>query len=903
MFDKLRIGTLVAVGFTVALAASLLIAVAAWRGLGRVEHGVGALSDIALPNVTALAKVDEAHTAVMRDLNALMIPDLPRDLRARRHHDLKDAIDRFAAGRKEAEALPCRPQTLEAWKRVAAAADPWIAAVRALVNRIVERDRLLDGGAKVDDAEMQMASAKLRNLYIALQRLSLPVDDAFPLVRQAMSQESDAQAGDAKAASRAAKATLVAVLAIACALAVGLAVVLTRSVNGSIRGLAREADKLRDAVAKGRLGVRGDAARVHFQFRPVVDGVNATMDAYARPIAVASDCLTRISRGEIPPPITERAEGDFERINEALNGCIASLSGLLAAMGRMEQEQVAGELEAYLAEDQFHGAYRTMAAGVNAGVRMHVQNILGILEILGAYAHGDFEPRLRPLPGKQVVANQKMDLLRDNLKTVVEEARALSAAAVAGRLSARADAARFRGDWKALLDGVNATLDAVIKPLEVSAEYVERISRGEIPPPIAEAYAGDFGKIRDNLNRCIAAVNGLVDDVNHLVQAAETGKLSTRADARKHQGDFRKIVDGVNRTLDAVMAPIQESAQALERLSQRDLTARVNGHFQGDHARIKDSVNATAAALHEALAQVAQAVDQVSSAAAQIAASSQAVASGASEQASSLQETTASVDSVASMTKRSADHAQQAKQLAATARTAATEGAASMDRMQAAMGKIKASAEGTSQIIRDINDIAFQTNLLALNAAVEAARAGEAGRGFAVVAEEVRSLALRAKEAATKTEDLIRQSVKEANEGEVTAKDVAGKLSEITGSVGKVTDIVSEIAAAAREQTTGIEQVNGAVGEMDRVTQQNAASAEESSSAASELSAQAEELAAMVGAFRLSRQEAHAAGTAKPAARPAVLPASPANGACADGQHARAERASPMDREELGADF
>ena len=90
-----------------------------------------------------------------------------------------------------------------------------------------------------------------------------------------------------------------------------------------------------------------------------------------------------------------------------------------------------------------------------------------------------------------------------------------------------------------------------------------------------------------------------------------------------------------------------------------------------------------------------------------------------------------------------------------------------MEQMTGAMGKIKASAEGTSQIIKDINEIAFQTNLLALNAAVEAARAGDAGRGFAVVAEEVRSLALRSKEAANKTEALIRESVKQAVEGEV----------------------------------------------------------------------------------------------------------------------------------------
>ena len=217
------------------------------------------------------------------------------------------------------------------------------------------------------------------------------------------------------------------------------------------------------------------------------------------------------------------------------------------------------------------------------------------------------------------------------------------------------------------------------------------------------------------------------------------------------------------------------------------------------------------------------------------------------------------------MTKQAADSLQQANQLAKAARTAATDGAVAVEQMQGAMGRIKASAEGTSQIIRDINDIAFQTNLLALNAAVEAARAGEAGRGFAVVAEEVRSLALRAKEAATKTEELIRQSVKEAGQGEVTAKHVAGKLGEIAGrSLEGGRHRGRRSPPAPESGSTGIEQVMQAVTEMDKVTQQNAASAEESSSAASELSGQAGGLSELIGRFQLADFDEPPRGPASP---------------------------------------
>jgi methyl-accepting chemotaxis protein len=238
---------------------------------------------------------------------------------------------------------------------------------------------------------------------------------------------------------------------------------------------------------------------------------------------------------------------------------------------------------------------------------------------------------------------------------------------------------------------------------------------------------------------------------------------------------------------------------------------------------------------------------EVNQAATQVSNASQTLAQGSGEQAASIEETSSSLEEMASMTKRNAENAQKANDLAREARSAADKGAEDMQAMNQAMAAIKVSSDDIAKIIRTIDEIAFQTNILALNAAVEAARAGEAGMGFAVVADEVRSLAQRSANAAKETAAKIEGAILKTAQGVQLSQKVATALNEIVIKARQVDELASEVAGASREQTQGITQINSAVGQMDKVTQSNAASAEESAAAAQQLNSQAELMKQAVG--------------------------------------------------------
>ncbi|MEQ1601634.1 MAG: methyl-accepting chemotaxis protein, partial [Methylophilaceae bacterium] len=272
------------------------------------------------------------------------------------------------------------------------------------------------------------------------------------------------------------------------------------------------------------------------------------------------------------------------------------------------------------------------------------------------------------------------------------------------------------------------------------------------------------------------------------------------------QGDFRKIVEGVNETLEMIVGPIGTVKSAVE------------------------TINTASREIAEGNADLSRRTE---------------------EQAASLEKTAASMEELSSTVKQNADNARQANQLATAASGVAVKGGEVVAEVVTTMADINASAKKIEDIISVIDGIAFQTNILALNAAVEAARAGEQGRGFAVVAGEVRNLAQRSASAAKEIKELIADSVSKTSEGTKQVENAGATMQEIVSSVRRVTDIISEIAAASGEQSAGIEQVNDAVMKMDDMTQQNTALVEEAAAAAESLMEQADELMNAVSVFQL----------------------------------------------------
>jgi len=369
---------------------------------------------------------------------------------------------------------------------------------------------------------------------------------------------------------------------------------------------------------------------------------------------------------------------------------------------------------------------------------------------------------------------------------------------------------------------------AIADPYVATVERMESVAAGDLSGPI------QFVEYKDCVGRLTRAM------------------MTFRDAAVRQQADAAAQTE--------VVATLKDHLAAL---AKGDLTARITADFPPAYAELKDNFNEALGELRTLIGAVTESAASIRTGSGEIAHASENLARRTESNAASLEQTSAALAQIDGRLKATAVASGNTVQRADQAIATVAGGRAIADEAVQAMGRVSDSARGIDSVIEGVDKIAFQTRVLAMNAAVEAGRAGDAGRGFAVVADLVSALAMRAEEEAKRARDQLTVTQADIVTAVEAVQKVDGALSDISGDVDQVHQLLGTMAADNQAQSSAITQISAAIGTMDQSTQQNAAMVEETSAAARNLSGEVSALAEQASHFRVD--EAGRGGSRAPA--------------------------------------
>ncbi len=388
-------------------------------------------------------------------------------------------------------------------------------------------------------------------------------------------------------------------------------------------------------------------------------------------------------------------------------------------------------------------------------------------------------------------------------------------------------------------------------PLHLEVEIGERIF-DYVASPVLDANGERLGTVIEWTDR--TGTVRVEQHISEVIKAARNGQLDRRLTMACENEYYALLEEQLNALLGTNEQIIQDAIRVLGAIANGDLTQTITTHYEGDYLELKNNINRTVEKLTSIIGHIRETAEVSKQNAHEIRQSNMELSVRTEQQSAAIEKTAASIEKITGIVRQNLENTQSVNALATEARDEAQDGGKVVTRTIEAMTAISESSKRISDVIHIIDEIAFQTNLLALNASVEAAHAGELGRGFAVVATEVRNLAQRSAEAAKEITELIEDSGRKVEEGAKLVDESGETLHQIIESIRKVSGIIAEISAAGEEQAAGIEQVNRAIVEIDSATQQNTAMVEETAAASEALGKQADELARLVGYFRIPEQ-------------------------------------------------
>ncbi len=645
--------------------------------------------------------------------------------------------------------------------------------------------------------------------------------------------------------------------------------------KNNLEKMISETKRLTQSTSEGKLDVRLDAEEFKGGYKEVIQGVNQTLDSVVGPLQVAALYIDQIGKGTIPDNINEEYNGDFNEIKNNINKCINSVNELISDANKLASAAENEEFSTRADETKHTGDFRKIIEGVNKAFKSAADKLYLYESSLDAVpfpisvTDSDmnwlfFNKAVEGITGlkrEEMLGKQCSNWNADICNTEKCGIQMLKKGKKTSYFKQPGQDMDFQVDTQFIQDSkgekighieviqditeANRVREYQEKEVDRLATNLAEFSKGnlDIDTSISEGdkytqeVKANFMKIKDSLDESINVVGSLIDEAGMLTTAASEGNLEKRGDPEKFQGKWKGIVDGINNTMEAFIGPIYEALEVLKHLSQGDLTVKITSDYNGDFAKIKNSLNKTIDSLTEKITLINQNANIVSSSSEEMSSSAEEVNSSVEETTSTIQEMADGANNAANQTDVVLNESKKAKGAAADGQKAAEDVKEKMKLIERATieGSTKIAGLGEKSkeignIVNTINQISEQTNLLALNAAIEAARAGDAGRGFAVVADEVRKLAEESGDATKQIRELI-SSIQDEIQSAVRSMDENAKQVE-DGSKG-----VDEAVKAFQNLPPIVDAVNESANEVSAVSQQNAAGTEEASSAMQEISA------------------------------------------------------------------
>ncbi len=546
-------------------------------------------------------------------------------------------------------------------------------------------------------------------------------------------------------------------------------------VRGNIKNFIDDMNNMSEQHDLGEIDYVIPTDKYEGAFKKMASGVNNMVQGHITVKKKAMACIGEFGKGNFDAEL-EKFPGKKAFINDTIEKVRDIIKNFIKDMNNMSHQHDLGDIDIIIPAEKYEGAFHTMASGVNNMVQGHITVKKKAMACIAEFGKGNFEAPLEKFPGKKVFINDTIEQVRENLKALISDADMLVKAAVDGKLATRADASKHYGDFRKIVQGVNDTLDAVIGPLNVAADYVDRIAKGDIPNKITDNYNGDFNAIKNNLNLLIDAMH----DITNVAESIANGDLNVTANERSSKDKLMRALNSMIENLTRIVENVITTAESVTNGSQ------------------------------------------------ELSSSSEQVSQGATEQAASAEEASSSMEQMSSNIKQNAENSQQTEKIALKSAEDAKEGGKAVSETVDAMKEIAGK-------ISIIEEIARQTNLLALNAAIEAARAGEHGKGFAVVASEVRKLAERSQTAAGEISHLSASSVKVAEKAGDMLSNILPDIQKTAELVQEITAASNEQNSGAEQINNAIQQLNQVIQQNASASEEMASTAEELTNQAEQL--------------------------------------------------------------------